>query len=95
MTGSITAGKGPRDFGLAAGGGTLLVTNLGAGLLEAVRLDGIPPGQQGLVLQLEAGHGRRLRPAAARKAHGPRLTGTWPAAARWHAAGIREPRTPP
>jgi DNA-binding beta-propeller fold protein YncE len=46
VTGSIAAGKGPRDFSLAAGGGTLLVTNLGAGLLEAVRLDGIPPGSQ-------------------------------------------------
>jgi DNA-binding beta-propeller fold protein YncE len=46
VTGSIAAGKGPRDFGVAAGGGTLLVTNLGAGLLQAVRLDGIPPGSQ-------------------------------------------------
>jgi DNA-binding beta-propeller fold protein YncE len=46
VTGSIVAGKGPRDFSLAAGGGTLLVTNLGAGLLEAVKLDGIPPGSQ-------------------------------------------------
>ena len=46
VAGSIVAGKGPRDFGLTAGGGTLLVTNLGAGLLEAVRLDGIPPGSQ-------------------------------------------------
>jgi DNA-binding beta-propeller fold protein YncE len=46
VTGSIAAGKGPRDFGLAAGGGTLLVTNLGAGLLEAVKLNGIPPGSQ-------------------------------------------------
>jgi hypothetical protein len=47
VTGSITAGKGPRDFGLAHGGSTLYVTNLGAGLLEAIRLDGIPPGSQG------------------------------------------------
>jgi DNA-binding beta-propeller fold protein YncE len=46
VTGSMAAGKGPRDFSLAAGGGTLLVTNLGAGLLEAVKLDGIPPGSQ-------------------------------------------------
>jgi DNA-binding beta-propeller fold protein YncE len=43
VTGSITAGKGPRDFGLAAGGSTLFVTNLGAGVLEAIRLDSIPP----------------------------------------------------
>ena len=42
VTGSITAGKGPRDFGLAHGGSTLYVTNLGAGLLEAIRLDSIP-----------------------------------------------------
>jgi DNA-binding beta-propeller fold protein YncE len=48
VTGSITAGQGPREFSLAAGSGTLLVTNLGAGLLEAVRLDGIPPGSQAL-----------------------------------------------
>jgi DNA-binding beta-propeller fold protein YncE len=47
VTGSITAGKGPRDFGLAKGSSTLFVTNLGAGQLEAVRLDGIPPGSQG------------------------------------------------
>ena len=46
VTGSIVAAKGPRDFGLAAGGGTLLVTNLGAAQLEAVRLDGIPPGSK-------------------------------------------------
>jgi DNA-binding beta-propeller fold protein YncE len=46
VTGSIRAGKGPRDFSLAASGGTLLVTNLGAGLLEVVRLDGIPPGSK-------------------------------------------------
>jgi hypothetical protein len=42
VTGSITAGKGPRDFGLAGGGSTLFVTNLGAGLLQAIRLDSIP-----------------------------------------------------
>lgn len=42
VTGSITAGKGPRDFGLAHGGSTLYVTNLGAGLLQAIRLDSIP-----------------------------------------------------
>jgi len=42
VTGSITAGKGPRDFGLVHGGSTLYVTNLGAGLLEAIRLDSIP-----------------------------------------------------
>jgi DNA-binding beta-propeller fold protein YncE len=42
VTGSITAGKGPRDFGLAHGGSTLYVTNLGAGLLEAIRLDSVP-----------------------------------------------------
>ena len=42
VTGSITAGKGPRDFGLAHGASTVYVTNLGAGLLEAIRLDSIP-----------------------------------------------------
>jgi DNA-binding beta-propeller fold protein YncE len=44
VTGSITAGTGPRDFGLAKGSSTLYVTNLGAGLLESIRLDGIPHG---------------------------------------------------
>jgi DNA-binding beta-propeller fold protein YncE len=46
VTGSIAAGKGPRDLSLAAGGGTLLVTNLGAAVLEAVRVDGIPAASQ-------------------------------------------------
>jgi len=46
VTGSIAAGKGAREFGLTSGGGTLLVTNLGAAQLEAVKLDGIPPGSQ-------------------------------------------------
>jgi DNA-binding beta-propeller fold protein YncE len=46
VTGSITAGKGPRDFGLARGASTVYVTNLGAGLLEAIRLDSIPPASK-------------------------------------------------
>jgi DNA-binding beta-propeller fold protein YncE len=47
VTGAIPAGRGPRELS-PEGSKALLVTNLGAGQLEAVSLDGLPqPGPGG------------------------------------------------